>query len=136
MAQDLGDGFYELGKEESDTIAGLGPQLDLPVAALIGSNCSSATFSFARRAQESGLVRLFGEPSGGNLRGINGSGYFFVRLPGSGLEFDLPIVGSFARSPQPDRGVMPDVMIKPTIADIAAGHDPCLDSAIRWIETQ
>ena len=75
-AQDVGSGFYELGKEESDTIPSVGPRINLPVAALIGPICSSATFSFARRARESGLVRLFGEPSGGNLRGINGNGLF------------------------------------------------------------
>lgn len=134
-AQDAGNGFYELGKEESDTIAAVGPRLNLRVAALIGPICSSATFSFAHRARESGLVRLFGEASGGNLRGINGNGYFFVRLPGTGLEVDIPIVGNFAQTRQPDRGVLPDVPVKPTIADIAAGADPCLESAIRWIET-
>lgn len=135
-AADFGNGFYELGKEESDGITAVGPRLELPVAALIGPICSSATFSFARRAQESGLVRLFGEPSGGNLRGINGNGYFFLRLPGSGLEFDIPIIGNFALTPQPDRGVLPDLMVKPTVADLAAGHDACLASAIRWLKTR
>ncbi len=135
-AADVGNGFYELGREESDTIAAVGPRLNLPVAALIGPICSSATFSFARRARESGLVRLFGEPSGGNLRGINGNGYFFVRLPASGLEFDIPIVGNFAQTPQPDRGVLPDVAVAPTIADIAAGRDPCLQSAMDWIASR
>ena len=81
-------------------------------------------------------MRLFGEPSGGNLRGINGNGYFFVRLPGSGLEFDIPIIGNFAVTPQPDRGVLPDVTVKPTIADIASGRDPCLAAARGWIERQ
>lgn len=129
------DGFYELGREGSDTITAVGPRITLPVAALIGPVCSSATFSFARRARESGLVRLFGEPSGGNLRGINGNGYFFVRLPASGLEFDLPIVGNFAISPQPDRGVIPDVLVRPNAGDIAAGRDPCLTAASDWISS-
>ncbi|UVO53135.1 S41 family peptidase [Sphingomonas sp. SUN039] len=131
--RDVGNGFYELGIEESDTIPVVGPRLILPVAALVGPVCSSATFSFARRARESGLVRLFGEQSGGNLRGINGNGYFFVRLPASGLEFDMPIIGNFAQVPQADRGVLPDVAVKPTIADIAAGRDPCMTAARRWI---
>lgn len=133
-AKDLGNGLFELGKEETDTIAAKGPRLDLRVAALIGPVCSSATFSFARRAQESGLVRLFGEPSGGNLRGINGNGYFFVQLPGSGLEFDLPIVGNFPPQPRPDRGVLPDTFVKPGAADIAQGRDPCLAAALAWIK--
>lgn len=130
---DVGNGFYELGIENSDTIPAAGPRIDLPVAALIGPVCSSATFSFARRAKESGLVRLFGEPSGGNMRGINGNGYFFVRLPGSGLEFDLPIIGNFRRRPQPDRGVLPDVPVRPTLADIAAGRDPAMAAARAWV---
>lgn len=133
-AADVGGGFYELGTEDSDTIPAVGPRLDLPVAALVGPVCSSATFSFARRARESGLVRLFGEPTGGNLRGINGNGYFFVRLPGSGLEFDLPIVGNFPLTPQPNRGVLPDVAVRPTIADIAARRDPALAAAQAWVQ--
>ena len=135
-AIDQGNGFYDLGAEGSDLIKAKGPPLDLPVAALIGPTCSSATFSFARRARESKLVRLFGEPSGGNLRGINGNGYFFVRLPGSGLEFDIPIIGNFAIKPQPDRGVLPDVMVRPTVADIASGRDPCMADATAWIKSR
>jgi hypothetical protein len=134
-AQDLGNGFYELGKEATDIIPATGPRLTLPVAALVGPTCSSATFSFARRAQESGLARLFGEQTGGNLRGINGGAYFFVRLPGSGLEFDIPLIANFSVSPQPDRGVIPDEMVRPNISDIALGDDPCLKAAQSWIRS-
>ena len=134
-AEDLGNGFYELGKEATDIIPVSGPRLTLPVAALVGPTCSSATFSFARRAQESGLARLFGEQTGGNLRGINGGAYFFVRLPGSGLEFDIPLIANFPVSPQPDRGVIPDAFVKPSVSDIAAGKDPCLRAAHSWIRS-
>lgn len=132
--KDVGNGFFELGIEETDVIPASGPALGIPVAALIGPTCSSATFSFARRARESGLVRLFGTMSGGNLRGINGNGYFFVRLPASGLEFDLPIVGNFPTRPRPDHGVMPDVQVVRTARDIASGRDPCLQAAMSWVE--
>ncbi|QIK97097.1 peptidase S41 [Sphingomonas sp. HDW15A] len=132
-AVDAGDGFFELGKEGSDTIRAVGPRLSLPVAALVGPTCSSATFAFARRAQESGLVRLFGEPTGGNLRGINGGAYFFVRLPGSGLEFDLPIKGYYPLRPQPDRGVLPNVLVRSSLADIDMGRDRVIATARAWI---
>ncbi|QPC99743.1 S41 family peptidase [Qipengyuania soli] len=132
-AEDLGNGFFELGREATDTIPAVGPTLELPVAVLVGPTCSSATFSFARRAQEAGLVRLFGEQTGGNLRGINGGAYFFVRLPGSGLEFDVPLIANFPTTPQPDRGVLPDVEISPTVADIASGRDTCMDAARAWV---
>ena len=52
-----------------------------------------------------------------------------MRLPASGLEFDLPLVGYFPTTPQPDAGLLPDVTIAPTIADIAAGRDPVLERA-------
>lgn len=78
-------------------------------------------------------MRLFGQQTGGNLRGINGSGFFFVRLPETGLEFDLPIVGDFPRTPQPDRGLSPDVSIGTSQGDIASGRDRCLEAALHWI---
>jgi hypothetical protein len=64
------------------------------------------------------------------LRGINGNGYFFVRLAASGLEFDIPIIGNFPVTPQRDRGVLPDVAVAPTATDIAAGRDPAMMSAV------
>lgn len=135
-ATDVGGGFYQLSRNEAETIAAVAPRVTLPVAACVGPTCSSATFAFALRARQSGLVRLFGQPTGGNLRGINGGCFFFVRLPGSGLEFDLPIIGNFPTGPlPPDRGVLPDVMVAPTIADIAAGRDPCMGAAMGWLRS-
>lgn len=134
-ARDIGNGFFVLPgeDEETDFIPAKGPRITVPVAALVGPLCSSATFSFARRAQESGLIRLFGEQTGGNLRGINGGAYFFVRLPDSGLSFDLPIIGYYPKRAMPDRGVIPDVEVPRTVADIARGTDSAVLRAIDWI---
>lgn len=44
--------------------------------------------------------RRVGEQSGGNLRGVNASRYFVVRLLGSGLKLDIPIIENFRKSPQ------------------------------------
>ena len=136
-ARDVGGGFYQLPgqSEETDFIPARTPRLTVPVAALISPMCSSATFSFARRAKESGLVRLFGETSGGNLRGINGGAYFFVRLPGSGIEFDVPLIGYFPESDRPDAGVDPDVTVPRTVADFASGRDSCLNAALDWVRS-
>ena len=95
-----------------------------------GSN-SSATFGFAQRVQQDRLGTLVGEPTGGNRRGINGGAFFFVRLPHSGLEFDLPLMGYFPPTPQPDAGLLPDVLRLPTVADVAQGRDPALREALR-----
>lgn len=130
----LADGFIERPGGNADlTIAPAGKPLRLPVAALIGPTNSSATFQFATMARASRKVRLFGETTGGNRRGINGGCFFFVRLPASGLEFDLPLVGYFPTTPQPDAGLDPDVRVASTAADIASGFDRPLASATAWI---
>lgn len=130
----VGDGFYRRADSEPiDRIARRGRPVTVPVAALVGPVCSSATYIFARRARASGLVRLFGETTGGNLRGINGGAYFFVRLPASGLAFDLPIYGYFPATPQPESGVRPNVRIARSIADIAQGRDPAMAAATAWL---
>lgn len=71
-----------------------------------------------------------GEPTGGNLRGINGGAFFFLRLPKTGLEIDLPLIGQFpANSLPPDRGLLPDVLVQPTVADLAARRDAVMKAA-------
>lgn len=133
-ARDLGDGFYRLeGERGAEAIEPVAPRIDLPVAALIGPTNSSATFQFAAKARRSGRVRLFGETTGGNRRGINGGCFFFVRLPASGLEFDLPLIGEFPPGHPPDAGLAPDVQVAPTAVDVAAGRDPALAAAAAWV---
>ena len=130
----LEGGFFGYPPERpADRIKARGSLAGVPTAILCDSHNSSATFNFAQRVKQFGLARLFGEQTGGNLRGINAGAMFFVRLPESGLEFDLPLIGYFAKTPQPDRGVLPDVAVTRTPADIAAGADPVLDAATAWI---
>jgi hypothetical protein len=134
--QPLGEGWYlRPGQRAITTIPARAPRLTLPVAALVGPVNSSATFGFAEKAKRTGLVRLFGETTGGNRRGINGGCFFFVRLPASGIEFDLPLVGYFPKTPQPDAGIAPDVMVRPTIANLIAGRDRALEAAVAWCRT-
>jgi len=90
---------------------------------LIDANNSSATFQFARIVQQNKLGTLVGQPTGGNQRGINGGAFFFLRLPKSQIEMDLPLIGSFAASPQPDSGLAPDIFVTPTLQDIIEGKD-------------
>jgi hypothetical protein len=129
-----GDGFYRLaGERADDRILPRGPHLSIKAAALIGPADSSATFQFADKARASGLVKLFGQTTGGNQRGINGGCFFFVRLPASGLEFDLPLIGYFPPGHPPDAGIDPDIQVQPTAADLAAGYDRTLETAAHWV---
>ncbi len=133
-AEPLPDGAFRLPPVEgAGVIPARGPHLTARVAVLTSAVNSSATFGFAARCRETGLARLFGGTTGGNRRGINGGSFFFVRLPDSGLEFDLPLVGTFPSTPQPDAGIIPDVAVAPTVADIAAGRDPVMAAALNWL---
>jgi hypothetical protein len=96
------------------------------VYVLIDANNSSATFQFAGIIQKNRLGTLVGEPTGGNQRGINGGAFFFLRLPKSKIELDLPLIGYFPQSPQPDAGLTPDIRVSPTLQDIIQGTDAAL----------
>lgn len=129
-----GDGFYLLRREDEpasgEAIAPRLPRYRGRVYALVGANNSSATFQFAQALKQADLGTLVGQPTGGNLRGINGGAFFFLRLPGSGIELDLPLVATFPDTPQPDAGVQPDIPVAVMVEDIATGRDPELAAAL------
>jgi hypothetical protein len=131
-ADDLGNGFFRLKNTEDELrrIAPKAPRFTGRVIVLSGAQNSSATFSFIDLMRRNRLAGVWGEPTGGNQRGINGGSLFFVRLPHSGLEADLPLVGQFPKSPKPDAGLLPDMRIDPTPEDLAAGTDRLLQTAM------
>jgi hypothetical protein len=106
-------GFYRLTDEDEDASGLLRPagrRFRRPVMVLCDASNSSATFGFAQMVKDNGLATLVGPATGGTRRGVNG-GYFFMRLPASGLEVDLPHTAIVPRSPQPDEPVQPDLVI-------------------------
>ncbi len=129
----IDDAFYRL-RSSAESLAPVivpkGPRFRGDVVVLIDASNSSATFQFANIMKTHGLGRLIGSPTGGNLRGINGGAFFFLRLPESGLECDLPLIGSFPPAPMPDAGIEPDLLVARTLDDIAAGRDAVLEAAL------
>jgi hypothetical protein len=122
--------FFALSANES-VVKPRGERIDKPLMVLTDAANSSATFTFARRVKASGAGKLVGVATGGNQRGINGGAFFFVRLPASGIEFDLPLVGTFPlQGTAPDAGIEPDVKIEASALDIATGIDVQLERAL------
>lgn len=121
--------FFALSANES-VVKPRGERIDKPMVVLTDAANSSATFTFARRVKASGAGKLVGEPTGGNQRGINASAFFFVRLPASGIEFDLPLIGTFPPVAAPDEGIEPDVKVETGALDIATGIDAPLERAL------
>lgn len=130
--QPFGQGFLRQSQTKTQSvITPKGPRIPVPLTVLIGPQNSSATFQFADLVKASGLGTLVGGTTGGNRRGINGGAYFFVRLPDSGLEFDLPLIGYYPELRQPDAGIEPDFRVENSAADIAAGRDRVMEAAKR-----
>lgn len=100
---------------------------------LVGADNASATFELALAIRERKLGTLVGQATGGNQRGINGGAFYFLRLPNSRIEVDLPLIGYFAPSTRPSAGVVPDVAVRVTAADLASGRDPEMDAGRRLI---
>lgn len=112
----------------SITVEPRSPRFAGKVFVLVGAANSSATFQFASLMQQTGLGRLVGQGTGGNQRGINGGAFFFLRLPNSNIELDLPLIATFPAGAPPDAGLTPDIAVVPTIEDIATGRDAELEA--------
>ena len=139
-AKPFDDRFFRLTRhddhEDGDRIEPRAPRYEGRVFVLIGATNSSATFDFARTVKRSGLATLVGQPTGGNLRGINGGAFFFLRLPNSRIELDLPLIGYFPDAGlPPDQGVDPDVLVERTVQDISANVDAELRAVRRELRS-
>lgn len=99
---------------------------------LVNGSNSSATFYFAEIAKENELATLIGEPTGGSLKGLNAGTMFFLRLPNSKIEIDIPIIGTFSDDKAPG-GIVPDILVKPTIEDLIKGDDTVLKTTRKII---
>jgi C-terminal processing protease CtpA/Prc len=128
-----GPGWWRFRDDRQRRIEPRGPRYRGRVLTLVDASNHSATLRFATLLQSAGLGRLVGQRTGGSQRGINGGAFFFMRLPASGLEVDLPLIGSFndrARGPVPATGLAPDIPVPLVPASLADGRDPVLDRAL------
>lgn len=92
------------------------------------SSNASATFQFLDYAQQHNLAKIVGQVSGGNKQGINGGNYFFLKLPNSKIEIDIPVYFQAPFQIQKDQGVIPDVIVKRTASDIGNKFDREMDT--------
>jgi hypothetical protein len=134
QAQPIGEGWYRLDRDGVDAagerIAPVPPRFAGRVFVLTSAVNSSATFEFARAMRRAGAGTLVGQSTGGNLRGINGGAFFFLNLPNSRLEVDLPLIGQFPLEAQPDGGLAPDIAVSPSAAAIATARDAELEAVM------
>ncbi|MBL8059856.1 MAG: hypothetical protein JNK63_03960 [Chthonomonas sp.] len=103
------------------------------VFVLVGPENSSATFEFASQIKRLKLGTLIGRPTGGNQRGINGGAFFFLSLPNSKIEVDVPLIAQFFPDARPDKGIDPDVFVTARSSDVAEGKDVELAKVLELI---
>ncbi len=130
-ATDFKDGFYTLKRDndaKGDIIKASARPFEGRTFVLVDSSNSSATFEFAQAVQQNRLATLVGQPTGGNQRGINGGAFFFLRLPHTKIEIDLPLIGFYPTGVRPDAGLQPDIPVEPRVEDIAGGVDAELNA--------
>jgi hypothetical protein len=102
---------------------------------LIGPENSSATFQFAKLVKESRAATLVGEPTGGNMRGLNGGQLLWVTLPNSGVAVDIPLLAGAYDASTPDAGISPDVVVPRTYEGRKAGKDEVMEAVWKRLAT-
>jgi Peptidase family S41 len=93
---------------------------------------SSAAFEFAWVFKQYKAGTIVGEKTGGTKQGLNGGRFFFLRLPYSRIEVDLPFI-YHAHPGQPDEGVSPDYTITASQEGIYRGEDTQLNFVLKLI---
>ncbi len=97
-----------------------------PVFFLADASNSSATFQLLNTVQQNQIAKIVGQAGGGNRQGINGGSYFFLYLPHSGMEIDIPLLYYKPKTQQADAPVQPDYVVELSAQNIAKGEDAAL----------
>lgn len=121
-AKPYNDDYFLLPTENVTEIRQSDKSFDGNTYLLVNASNSSATFYFAEIAKENKLATLIGETTGGSQKGLNAGTMFFLRLPNSKIEIDIPIVGSFS-SDKPSGGIEPDIIVKQSQEALIKGED-------------
>ena len=132
------DGRFYTVKSEANNSQVLVPKplhFDGKVFVIVGPENSSATFQFASLIKKYHLGTLVGQPTGGNQQGINGGAFFFLNLPNTGIEIDIPILLQTEGEHPADNlatGIQPDILVSPVPELIANKVDQDM-KAIRTV---
>lgn len=134
MFRKFDDKYFEIiGRENYPSVEPYENNFRGKTFIIADSSNSSATFQFLNYAQENKLATIVGQTSGGNKQGINGGNYFFLSLPNSRIEIDIPVYFQAPLKPQKDESVIPDIVIKKDFNDIGNNFDREIDTIKKLI---
>jgi len=95
---------------------------------------SSATFHFSETIKHNQFATLVGTETGGTQKGITAWQLFFLNLPNSKIEVDIPLIGSYPTVPLKDEGILPDIFVEETLEDILQEKDKYLEAVLKAIK--
>lgn len=101
---------------------------------LVDAANSSATFFLTKGLKQNKIATVIGSETGGNLKGTNGGQLFFLWLPNSKIEIDIPLIGYYPLTAESDKGIDPDIEIILTISDILSNRDKALEKTLEIIQ--
>jgi len=93
----------------------------------------SATGEFMTAVYANKRGVFIGEESGAGITGNTSGIMVGLKLDNSGIVVSIPMVGYYMagdHGPHPERGIMPDHEVIPTVEDILAGRDPVMEFAL------
>lgn len=115
--------FEIIGREDYPAVEPYANNFKGKAFIIADSSNASATFQFLDYVKMNKLGKIVGQVSGGNRQGINGGNYYFLRLPNSKVEIDIPVYFQSPLKPQKDESVIPDIAVKRQSDDIGNSID-------------
>lgn len=129
------DGLYAMPGHPNMGIHQPGvPTFKGKVIALINGRSFSTTAELITQLHDKKRATFIGEESGGAYHGNNSGSEVLLKLPNSGLRVAVPLVTyklAVSGMHPNGRGVVPEVMVVPKIADYLSGKDVVLEEALR-----
>lgn len=130
----LENGFYTWKKDRGNSIIKQNSKaFQGNTYLLVDAANSSATFFLTAGLQRNKIATIVGSETGGNLKGTNGGQLFFLWLPNSKIEIDIPLIGYYPMTEQPDKGINPDIEISLNFSDILSNQDIVLEKTLELI---
>ncbi len=93
----------------------------------------SATGEFMTTVYANKRGVFIGDESGAGITGNTSGIMIALKLPNSGIMIPIPMVGYYMagdHGPHPERGILPDHEVIPTVEDILAGRDSVMEFAL------
>lgn len=121
-----GDGTFDLKGEDAQQER-IDPHPDafagriIILTSYVNSSASHGIISLLKGRPN---VTLIGEPTGGSLRASTGGNFFFLSLPHTGFEADIPLIAYDHGLHEPSGGVEPDIRVPVESALIRALGNP------------